>query len=342
MATKHYIGVLILVLLVSSIYIMLPDSVRIDVQKTRNLYKVYENDKWVLAATEYVNLFDGSAKMRAKNRSLDWYNDSGIITITRIANYKDKISTHETYVFDSSIDDVELVPVSHETTCINCVGKILHFEYRNILYDGETKDITSPFSFGHNMKLTWQDGAYRAKVYQQISVDKIILRYRPVTDIETFEVRLFDPLEISWNVIQGCKKKIVYDACERNVVDHYFNVIDINNKTGINKTSLSSINYTENYNCNPYEVDVDCKTIGVKTNNIKITCPENTRCDIIGTNWCMIDCGDGDCNVNAKKHLKKGWSRDCIPIQDLRGGMKISISDFKKTSTIVEKLSVLK
>ena len=112
MAKKYWIGFLILVILSTSIYLMLPDKIRIDVTKTRTQYRVWEGG-WVLAATEYVNIFDGSKKMRAKNRSLSWENDSGIITISREANYKDSISTKEKYVFDSNIQDVELVPVSH-------------------------------------------------------------------------------------------------------------------------------------------------------------------------------------------------------------------------------------
>jgi len=172
---------------------MLPDQIRIDVKNTKTTYRVYEDNSWVLAATEYVNLFDGTAKMRAKSRDVSYTEDSGTIEILRIVNYKDAIITREKYVFDSSTDDITLVPILHETICINCVGKILQFEYRDILYDGETVDITSPFSFGHNMKLTWQDGTYRNKVYQQIVNDKIILRYRPESDFEIFNTRLFDP-----------------------------------------------------------------------------------------------------------------------------------------------------
>ena len=190
---KKYIGFLVLLILAASFTIILSGQIRIDVQNTKTIYKVWEGVSWNLAATESVNLFDGTKKMRASSREISYTEDSGIITIHRSAQYKDGISVYETYVFDSSVSDVELVPVSHETICLNCVGKILQFEFRDIKYDGETKDITSPFSFGHNMKLTWQDGAYRAKVYQQIISDKIILRYRPKRNTEFFYTRLFDP-----------------------------------------------------------------------------------------------------------------------------------------------------
>ena len=197
MATKYWIGVLLLALLTSSIYVLLPDRVRIDVTKTRTSYRVFENGEFKLAAMEYVNLFDGSAKMRAKSRSLYQIVEGTIITITRTAQYKDNISTYETYTFDGSKDDVELVPIAHDIICVNCKGKIPQFEYKSITYNGETKAIESPFSFGHQMKLEWQEGYDWAKVYQYKTVSpKIRIRYRPESDFESYQVRLFDPESI--------------------------------------------------------------------------------------------------------------------------------------------------
>ena len=194
--TKIIIGFLILVVLTYSAYIILPEKVRIDVKETKTLFSVWLNDKWVLSATEYLNLYDGTKKMRAESREVTPTINENIITITRTAYWKDDIKTIHTYTFDSSISDVELVPIEEELTCFNCQGKIVHFEYRDILYEGETKEISSPFSFGHNMKLTWQEGAYYAKVFQQkIASDKIIIRYRVNinSNYEIFNVRLFDP-----------------------------------------------------------------------------------------------------------------------------------------------------
>ncbi len=199
MAKKWIIGFFILVVLTSSIYVMLPDKVRIDVQKTRTKFSVWENDGWVLSAIEYARLWDGSKLMRAKSRELMQEVDDGIITITRTSEWKENITTIHTCTFDSSTSDVELIPVDEEFTCINCEGKIVSFEYRDILYDGETKQISSPFSFGHNMKLEWEDGAYYAKVFQQkIASDKIIVKYRPDSDYVSYKVRLFDPAGPFW------------------------------------------------------------------------------------------------------------------------------------------------
>jgi len=193
MSKKIWVGFLLFVILSASFYIILPDNVRIDVEQTRTKYQVYENNSWVLAAYEYMNVFDGSIKMRAKNRSVISNIVGNLTNITRTANYKDNITTIQTYSFDGNVDNVESVPISQKIECINCQGKIVHFEYRDIEYVGITTDIVSPFAFGYKMKLEWQEGAYRAKVYQQISSDKIIIRYRPVDDYEIYLVRLFDP-----------------------------------------------------------------------------------------------------------------------------------------------------
>jgi len=195
MAIKKYLSAfLILVILTTSIYIMMPDKVKIVVEKTRTKYYVWEDESWTLGATEYLNLFDGVVKMRAKSREVITGTEGNITKIIRLSQWKDNITTIQTYTFDSTIEDVELVPIDNKLECFNCGDKIVHYEYRNILYEGETKYITSPFSFGHQMKLEWQDGYEWAKVYQQkVASDKIIIRYKPQSDYETYRVRLFDP-----------------------------------------------------------------------------------------------------------------------------------------------------
>ena len=195
MAKKIIFGaLLVLVILTASIYFLMPDKMRIDIENTRTKYYVYE-DGWVLAATEYVNLFDGTTKMRAKSRNVTWYNDSQFVYAVRTSVWKDEIKTIQTYTFGMFEGDIENVPIKNEFECINCQGKIVHYEIRDILYTGETKNIISPFSFGHNMNIEWEDEDFMwAKVYQQSTVsDKIIIRYRPDTNDETYYVRIFDP-----------------------------------------------------------------------------------------------------------------------------------------------------
>ena len=78
--------------------------------------------------------------------------------------------------------------------------QLFHFEFRDIIYDGITRPATSPETFGLNMKVEWQDGYEWAKVYQQKSSDKLVIRYRPQSDHESYHVRMFDPLLNNTNI----------------------------------------------------------------------------------------------------------------------------------------------
>ena len=123
MANKIILSsLLVLVILTASVYFVFDDEVRIDIQETRSIFKVYENGEWIVSGIEYVNVFDGSAKMRAKNRSLETViGIDNITTVTRIANYKDGISTIEIYTFDPNVKDIEYFPISHSIQVLNAV-----------------------------------------------------------------------------------------------------------------------------------------------------------------------------------------------------------------------------
>lgn len=251
---------LILVVLTASYYILVPNKIRIDVLDTKTYYSVFEGDEFVLAGTEYINLFDGPAKMRAKHRERSFSIENNITTFKRVANYKDNITVIDYTTYDSSVNDIRLVPVLHETICYNCEGKILQFEYRDILYQGETKEISSPFSFGHNMKLEWQDGAYFQKVYQnKVASDKIWIRYRPKDSIENYLVRLFDPPPSEYNVSANFPTEGYYTdtdlqpLIEFNCTTNFNSSVTrfyLSNKTNgsltLNKTYYSNINQTVN------------------------------------------------------------------------------------------------
>jgi len=195
---------LLLVVLTSSVYFVLNDNVRIDIEKTKSTFKVLENDGWVVSGIEYVNLFDGTAKMRAKNRSLETViGENNITNVTRIANYKDDISTIEVYIFDPGSGDVELFPVSHSIQVINGEGKLLQYEVQKLLYSGETiKGIKSPQKFGYKMKVEWDEGNYYSKIYKYKDKDegKLTVKYRIDSDDYFKNVRLFDPTYVDFNI----------------------------------------------------------------------------------------------------------------------------------------------
>ena len=195
---KYFIGFLILVILSASVYILLPNQVRIDVQDTKTTFKVYENNSWILSGTEYTKLYDGSTLMKANNRVVNYTinNVSNTTNLYRYSYFKDGIIAIDNYTFDGSTKDKELFPISHTITCINCSKKILVYEVNDLLYTGNTTNgITSPQSFGHKMKVEWEDGNYYSRIYKYSGKDigKLEIKYKPITYIYTKEVRLFDP-----------------------------------------------------------------------------------------------------------------------------------------------------
>jgi hypothetical protein len=295
---KYIIGIFVLAILSTSIYIMLPGKVRLDVAPTNTKFSVFENNKFVLAATEYVYLYDGTSKMRALSREIAYSNASGIIQITRKVNYKDSISTFETYAFNSTQSEIASIPIAHETDCINCVGKILQFEYTGILYEGATKDITTPFSFGHNMKVAWQNGAYYAKVFQQTS-DKIVIKYKPAQDYEAFNVRLFDPVFLN--------KELVSDVC----VPVY--------KTWTVETPIYIDCMTEcapeNLSCVPYSTLCLDHIDTIEHVNEQVGCTKIGQVDVAGKTiaydgyWCELD---GD-YITCVSYREGGQWNSCKP-----------------------------
>ena len=195
MAKKIWIGiVLALVILTSSIYMLMPDKVRIDFEKTRTVFKVYEDGKFVISAIEYTRIFDGTTLMRANDRSINYSIEESTTEWHRISNFKDEIVVEDFYTFDNQATDVEDVPINHKICFTNAKDKIFEYLVSDITYNGISKKIESPFSFEKNMKVTFQDGYYSAKVVQnKVAADKIIVRYRINSDYECFDVRLFDP-----------------------------------------------------------------------------------------------------------------------------------------------------
>ncbi len=195
--TKIILSTLLtMVVLSASIYFILDDNIKLDIQKTRSIFSVKEDGKWVVSGIEYVNLWDGTAKMRAKERTLEYETYGNDTIVTRTALYKDNILTVETYLFQSNTSDVTLFPVSHDITVINGEDKILQYEVQKLLYTGETiKNIPSPQEFGHQMKVEWEDGNYYSRIYKYKGKDegKLTIKYRVDSDRYTKNVRLFDP-----------------------------------------------------------------------------------------------------------------------------------------------------
>lgn len=185
---------LFLVVLTGTLYITMPENVRIDFSETKTVFKIWENEKFVTSGTEYTRIFDGSTLMRAKERSLNYSIIDNITQVKRVAVFKDNIIVADTYLFDNNAKDVKDVPVNHEICFVNAKDKIFEYLVQDITYEGETKEITSPFSFGKRMNVDFQEGYYSAKVVNnKIASDKIVIRYKVNDDFKCFDIRLFDP-----------------------------------------------------------------------------------------------------------------------------------------------------
>ncbi len=314
MGKKIWLGVsMLLVILTSSFYMLMPDKIRIDFTNTRTTYNVFNpetNKTDDMQGIEYTRIFDGTKLMRAKNRSRAYIIEEGMTKWHRAAYFKEGIIAEDFIKFENKATDVENVPISHKICFTNAAGKIFDYLIDKITYDEETKNITSPFSFGHNMKLTWQEGAYRAKVHNyKYASDKIKIRYRINFDYECFDIRLTDPELISITAIPDCKiirtrewikvGGICSEAQEKNY---------INNKTGLNESLFI---YYYNYSCIIRSYiklinTTDCEDVGFDINGVKFNYKEDGHnCELneqkIFCNSCLED--------NCKKEF---WSIERI------------------------------
>jgi hypothetical protein len=197
---RYVVGLLLLVILTASVYLVFQDEgVKIDIQRTRTFYYIDVDGSWQLAGIEYVNLFDGAAKMRASSRSLETFVDGDLIKVVRIANYKENISTIETYLFDGSLKAVETFPLQHEIRVLNGEGKILQYEITDLNYSGQTVwNVESPQEFGWNMKAEWDLGYYYSRIWRYANIEegKLTVRYRPNSTDYTINARFFDPEQL--------------------------------------------------------------------------------------------------------------------------------------------------
>ena len=205
MATnKYFIGFLVLVVLTASVYILLPDNVRIDVANTKTTFKVYENNFWVLSGTEYTKIYNGTKNMLAEDRKVNYTVDleNNKSTIFRYAYFKGGIIAIDTYEFDGNTKDKEKVPMSHKIQVLNGNGKTLIYEVNDLFYSGETiNNILSPQTF-RKMRVEWESGNYYSQIfkYSNKNVGKLTIKYH--IDLENFskDVRLFDPDPTIMNV----------------------------------------------------------------------------------------------------------------------------------------------
>jgi hypothetical protein len=195
MANKYLIGFLVMVLLSTSIYIMLPDNVRIDVGTSYTYFKVWEG-KWVVSAKEATDIFSGSTKVKVLKTNILYDIKETNATITRNRILANNITLSDIYYFDGSTKDKTLFPIKRNIVVSGAKGKILQVKVSELYdYKNRTRNATSPSIFGKDMEITWQNDSYYNKIeYSKVTNrSSLIIKYKITEDNQTFNVRVFDP-----------------------------------------------------------------------------------------------------------------------------------------------------
>jgi len=295
-------------------------------------------------------------------------NISNTVTIIRHTKFIRGPVIKNTYTFDGRINDVELFPIRHTVEIINGTGFFYRYEVRDLIFDGIAGrvDVTE-MEFGRNMKVTWQGGYRWARTYKSgiLKVQYDIPSDYEVFNVRLFDPEpilmpdfLIEDILISPGVfeIRTCeleyyqedvfaeitKERDVYGDC---YIDNFVNITSCLNFTGLNTDcSTTEINQGYNISCvvglENYRVTekigeitksnkINCISLGLKKGNLELTCPLDHRCDVIGDEYYILDCNDGDCNFDATENQGRGWSSISISISELSEG-EFKVADYKK------------
>ena len=99
-------AVLALIVLTASFYMFMPGKLRIDFEKTRTIFKIYEDDKFVTSGIEYTRIFDGTRLMRAKNRSISYIIKDSTTEWYRVAMFKEGIIAEDFVGFENEATNI--------------------------------------------------------------------------------------------------------------------------------------------------------------------------------------------------------------------------------------------
>jgi len=205
---KQYVGILTIIVLLSSYYVIFEDDAQIRMDNT--WIKYYQNDtslnRMLVDGQFRPYLMDGTSNMNraSVSRDININNETGIVIQRRDAMYKEGIYTVETITYDSNLDNIEDFPVEYKIKIYNAKGKVFKY-YANLLtynYDTEkfchinnNNDVTygcniNTWNFENNMKIDFDVGYYYGKVTKS---GTFTLKYNIESDFEEYSIRLFDP-----------------------------------------------------------------------------------------------------------------------------------------------------
>ena len=200
MVDKRILGALVIIVLATAIYVSV-EGVRIRVDQDASTIYVYEN-RWLIGGVEYNKLFSGTKLVYRNLLKSNWNayfdEEQNTTTIIRETVYRHPNVPRivDTYFIDGKLTAKEKFPVSHSVEIWGGKGLIYQYEVRRLTCNRETeKGVTSPQSFGKNMKVEWSDGYYYSKVYRYANKNecKLLVKYRITEDYVRLEQRLFDP-----------------------------------------------------------------------------------------------------------------------------------------------------
>src|SRR3990167_5933992 len=135
--TKILIGILALLIATSVIYIQFRNDAKIRVDADKASFYVKEGSYWKTSGVEYSSIYNGTTKLVRKASEItvkayyfntEWVEvgldnlPSGLVKIVRVTPYAKNISMVETWLFDGSIEDIQLFPISHTIELNNAQG----------------------------------------------------------------------------------------------------------------------------------------------------------------------------------------------------------------------------
>lgn len=190
-----YGSLIILMATITTFYIALQDSnISMKITPTTSTFYVNESGELIIAGVENVYLYNGSKKLTATLKEpLQSSQNENIITLQRRTHFNG-VLIDEYYKYDITKTNVESFPISHEINVYNASGLILQYQVSKLSYNGTSRNAINPERFGHNMKVTWKEGAYYQKISKTLTGTKLTIKYKINTDYEKYNVRLFDPI----------------------------------------------------------------------------------------------------------------------------------------------------
>lgn len=288
---QYIIGVLFLVLLASGvIYISMEEAgvrMRIDEDKS-TFYVKNENNRWVISGREYNRLFDGTTNVyrdkknikleylwrdeNVSNETIPWIwkplptsedgnileLPNGVIKIIRTTPYKRGPTIIDTYIFDSSVTNVELFPISHTINIINASGFYYRYTVDELTGTGYKRKLVdeTELSFGRKMHVTLKDDYRWAWIGWPYGFDSVSAQYDIKTNNETFYLRLYDPTDCNTSFYTGTEWSVQPSG------GHYTNVANAIASGSVSDLDILNVDAA----VNDAHIDID-KTLCIDGND---------------------------------------------------------------------------